>query len=176
MARRGATERRGSALMGQIIALVVLIPLAILVVSWVLQSGGPFKSNTQVDSNLPVVLRTIRSANQLVTAQTEVDVPITGKSSSMLPGSDEKIIYYAVYNVTAGVDLSKMKDADITESNGTITIVLPAPEILSQIARYDQEPRAQPRNRDYICNRRHRSNIDGSNSGDSKRKSQDRVA
>ena len=131
MAGRDNGRGRGSAILGQLIVLAVLIPVALLVVFWVTSPNSPF-STKKADSPLPVVIREIRSANQLITAKTEVDVPITGKSSSMLPGSEEKIIYYAVYDVTAGVDLSKIKDSDITIDGDTVRIVLPAPEILSQ--------------------------------------------
>ena len=39
---------------------------------------------------------------------------------SMLPGSDEKIIYYAVYNVTGGVDLAKT----LVETSPALKILL----------------------------------------------------
>lgn len=80
----------------------------------------------------PAVLHTIRGADQLVTAERQVDQQITKSASSRLPGSTESLTYLAVYDVKAGVDLSKIQESDITLDGDTVRIVLPPSFIVSQ--------------------------------------------
>jgi len=42
------------------------------------------------------------------------------------------VIYFAVYDIKAGVDLSQIKDSDITVNGDTVRIVLPPTHIISQ--------------------------------------------
>jgi len=42
------------------------------------------------------------------------------------------VIYFAVYDIKAGVDLSQIKDSDITVDGDTVRIVLPPATIISQ--------------------------------------------
>src|SRR5262249_32294450 len=80
----------------------------------------------------PTVLHAIRQADQLVTAQRQVDQEITKSAKSPLPGSTETIRYLAVYDVRAGVDLGQITESDITVVGDTVRIVLPPPFIISQ--------------------------------------------
>lgn len=127
--------RRGSGA-GFLIVLLQVLGLAAVVVGTVFAtlyfvSSGPFAQRQERALN-PVVIRAIRGANQLVTAQTQVDAIYTASSRSPLPGSEERIIYFAVYDVKAGVDLAQIKEGDITVDGDTVTIRLPAPYIVSQ--------------------------------------------
>jgi hypothetical protein len=93
----------------------------------------PFAPNVhQTNDVRPTVLHTIQRADQLVTAERQVDQEITKSASSRLPGSTESLTYLAVYDVKAGVDLSQITESDITVDGDTVRIVLPAPTIISQ--------------------------------------------
>jgi hypothetical protein len=48
-----------------------------------------------------------------------------------IPGTTQNIVYEMVTTVTAGVDLSKLQDADVVNSDRDTTITLPAPEVIS---------------------------------------------
>ncbi len=93
----------------------------------------PFAANVHKTSDVrPTVLHAIQSADQLVTADRQVDQEITKSASSRLPGSTESLTYMAVYDVKAGVDLSQIKESDITVDGDTVRIVLPPSYIVSQ--------------------------------------------
>ncbi|MGI8855128.1 MAG: DUF4230 domain-containing protein [Thermomicrobiales bacterium] len=93
----------------------------------------PFATNVHKTSDLrPTVLHAIQSADQLVTADRQVDQEITKSASSRLPGSTESLTYMAVYDVKAGVDLSQIKESDITIDGDTVRITLPPSYIVSQ--------------------------------------------
>ena len=93
----------------------------------------PFAPSVHKTSDIrPTVLHAIQSADQLVTADRQVDQEITKSASSRLPGSTETLTYMAVYDVKAGVDLSKITESDITVEGDTVRIVLPPSYIVSQ--------------------------------------------
>ena len=130
--------RRGGgifAALGQLLVVMLVIALSIGGTLYALHAG-PFGTPaeapvTKVDLT-PTVLHAVHSANQLVTAETQVDQIVSATASSRLPGSDEKVIYFAVYNIKAGVDLAQIKDSDITVNGDTVRIVLPPTHIISQ--------------------------------------------
>ena len=78
------------------------------------------------------MLHAIQNADQLVTADRQVDQEITKSASSRLPGSTESLTYMAIYDVKAGVDLSQITESDITVDGDTVRIVLPPSYIVSQ--------------------------------------------
>lgn len=93
----------------------------------------PFAPSVHKQNDVrPTVLHAIQGANQLVTAERQVDQEITKSASSRLPGSTETLTYMAVYDVKAGVDLSRITESDITVDGDTVRIVLPPPYIVSQ--------------------------------------------
>jgi len=93
----------------------------------------PFAPHVAEQTDMrPAVLHTIRRADQLVTAERQVDQQIKKSAGSRLPGSTETITYLAIYNVKAGVDLSQIKESDITVDGDTVRIALPPPFIVSQ--------------------------------------------
>lgn len=128
-------ERHGNgclfSLIGQLIAFLVVIALTVVGTLFAL-SHGPFGGNKKEPVAVPVILHAIRSSDQLVTAQTQVDAIYTASASSRLPGSEEKVIYFAVYDVQAGIDLSQIKESDIVVDGDTVRITLPPPSIVSQ--------------------------------------------
>lgn len=132
------SRRRGGGLfaaLGQLLVIILIIALTMGATMFVFHAG-PFAPSSEspppkVDLT-PTVLHAVHSANQLVTAETQVDQIVSATASSRLPGSDEKVIYFAVYDVKAGVDLSQIKDSDITVEGDTVRIVLPPPTIISQ--------------------------------------------
>ncbi len=123
--------------LGQLVGLLFVIGLTVSVTLYALHAG-PFALPVAKDAPVvkvditPAVLHTVHSANQLVTAETQVDQIVTATSMSRLPGSQEKVIYFAVYDIKAGVDLSQIKDSDITVDGDTVRIVLPPASIISQ--------------------------------------------
>ncbi len=93
----------------------------------------PFAPKVTRSNDLrPTVLHAIRQADQLVTAERQVDQQITKSAKSPLPGSTETITYLAVYDVKAGVDLSQITEQDVTVEGDTVRIALPPPFIISQ--------------------------------------------
>lgn len=114
----------------QLIGLAAVIGAAVLGTLYAV-SRGPFERR-DAPERTAVVVRAIRGANQLITAQTQVDAIYTASARSPLPGSEEKIIYFAVYDVQAGIDLSQIKEGDITVAGNTVTIRLPPPYVVSQ--------------------------------------------
>jgi len=124
--------------LGQLVGLLFVIGLTVSVTLFALHAGpfaapAPSKDVPVVKVDItPAVLHAVHSANQLVTAETQVDQIVTATSMSRLPGSQEKVIYFAVYDIKAGVDLSQIKDSDITVDGDTVRIVLPPATIISQ--------------------------------------------
>ncbi len=123
--------------LGQLAGLLFVVGLTVSVTLFALHAG-PFAAPVTKDAPVvkvditPAVLHAVHSANQLVTAETQVDQIVTATSMSRLPGSQEKVIYFAVYDIKAGVDLSQIKDSDITVEGDTVRIVLPPASIISQ--------------------------------------------
>lgn len=136
MARRGDGTTRiviargggGLTLLG--VAAVIAVTLYLVHFGLTLHPFAP--SVTKKNDVRPTVLHTIRGADQLVTAERQVDQEITKSASSRLPGSTETLTYMAVYDVKAGVDLSQISESDITIEGDTVRIVLPPPYIVSQ--------------------------------------------
>ena len=114
-----------------IIGVAVIVGLTLYVVNfgWTLH---PFSAQVTKTDLRPTVLHAIQQADQLVTAQRQVDQQITKSAKSRLPGSTESITYLAIYDVKAGVDLGQIKEDDITVEGDTVRIVLPPPFIISQ--------------------------------------------
>ena len=121
---------------GSGITLLAAAAIAVAVTLYLVHFGPtlhPFAPHVNRQNDLrPTVLHTIRSADQLVTAERQVDQQITKSASSRLPGSTETITYLAVYIVKAGVDLSQITESDITVDGDTVRIVLPPSAIISQ--------------------------------------------
>jgi hypothetical protein len=93
------------------------------------------KSSTSVDISRTAVIREIKSLNRLETAQFTIDKVIeagTDKNdntfSQILYG--DRLLLIAHGTIIGGVDLSKLTENDVQVSGQTISMTLPAPEIL----------------------------------------------
>jgi hypothetical protein len=86
----------------------------------------------------PSVVQSIRSLSRIETSQYTVERVLTGESTGALPPfTSDKILFIARGEVIAGVDLQKLSEDDVQVVSDTVTIRLPAPEILS--SRLDNE-------------------------------------
>ncbi len=133
-----AEQRRygsGASFLNRLIFLVILIPVAVAAVAYLLSPTGPFqKAAPEVPR--PVVIGPIHKQDKLITANTEATKIMSGYTKSILPFTEDKYQYLAVFTVTAGIDMSKIKDSDVQvtgdgKSGYTITVRLPQPEILA---------------------------------------------
>ena len=79
----------------------------------------------------PSVVEQIQTLSRLETARYTVERVLTAESTGALPPfTSDKILFVAHGEVTAGVDLSKLTDADVQVVSGTVTIHMPPAEIL----------------------------------------------
>ncbi len=81
----------------------------------------------------PSVVEQVQALSRLETARYTVKTVLTGESTGALPAglTSDKILFIAYGNVIAGVDLSKLRDEDVQVVSNTVTMRLPAAEILS---------------------------------------------
>jgi hypothetical protein len=116
---------------------LLLAILAIMGLFYVfnLLNGLINKSSTSVDISRTAVIREIKSLNRLETAQFTIDKVIeagTDKNdntfSQILYG--DRLLLIAHGTIIGGVDLSKLTENDVQVSGQTISMTLPAPEIL----------------------------------------------
>ena len=80
----------------------------------------------------PSVVEQVQALSQLETARYTVKTVLTGEATGVLPGglTSDKILFIAYGNVVAGVDLSKLREQDVQVISGTVTMRLPAAEVL----------------------------------------------
>lgn len=85
-----------------------------------------------IDTSQPTVIDKIQALSKLETVHYELEKVVSGKSSGPLPDflTSDKILLVAHGEVTAGVDLSKLKPSDVKVLSDTVTIKLPPGEIL----------------------------------------------
>ena len=133
------SERRsngpGTGFLTRLIFLVILIPVAIAAVAYLLSPSSPFKAATP-DIPKPVVIGPIHKQDKLITASTDATKIMTASTQNIIPFSKESYQYMAVFTLTAGIDMSKIKDSDVQvtgdgKAGYTITIRLPEPQIFS---------------------------------------------
>jgi len=80
----------------------------------------------------PAVIEQIQALSRLETARYTVEKVLSGESTGSLPPfTSDKILFVAHGDVTGGVDLSKLTEADVQVVSHTVTIRMPAAEILS---------------------------------------------
>jgi hypothetical protein len=88
----------------------------------------------------PVVVEGVRELDQLATVRVTESIIVTRESGGDVLDrlfSGEKVLLVATGNVEAGVDLSEVGEDDVRVEDETVTIRLPAPEVLS--ASLDEE-------------------------------------
>jgi hypothetical protein len=120
-------ESRSVSALNRLILLAILIPVAIILVSYFLSPASPFKTQA---TPAPILIGQIQKQYKLETAEVTSSTTLEGKTSSFLPFSNDTYLYEMVVTMTAGIDLSTLKDSDITVSGETATVRLPAPQVL----------------------------------------------
>jgi hypothetical protein len=113
----------------------ILALLRVLYIFTWIKSFLPNGSYPTVDTSRTAVIREIKSLNRLETAQFTIDKVIeagTDKNDStfsqILYG--DRLLLIAHGTIIGGVDLSKLTENDVQISGQTVTMNLPAPEIL----------------------------------------------
>lgn len=124
----------------------VLLPAALIVIAVVLAAvlfvWRPFEGAPPLRSTPSVVLA-VRDLARLETAEYHIEriVDLRDRQSLLfgLINTQDAILFVAVGQVTAGVDLGELTDADVKvdQANGTADVRLPAPIVFS--TRLDNE-------------------------------------
>jgi hypothetical protein len=88
---------------------------------------------TTIDTSRPAVIDRVRALSRLETVHYQVEKVVTGESTGPLPEmfTGDKILLVAHGEVIAGVDLGKLQEGDVRVVSETVTIRMPAAEILS---------------------------------------------
>jgi hypothetical protein len=128
--------------LNRLIFLAILIPVVIIVISYFLSPNNPFK--TQINP-APILIGQIQKQYKMETAEVTSSTLLEASSTSALPFSQEKYDYQVVVTMTAGIDMSNLKDSDITVSGDTVTVKLPTPQLLrteatGQVVSHDRQP------------------------------------
>lgn len=118
---------RSVSTLNRLIFLAILIPLAIIIVGYFLSSNSPFKTPP---TPAPVLVGQILKQYKMETAEVTSSKIVEGETSSILPFSKDKLTYQVVVTMTAGIDMSTVKDTDIVVSGELVTIKLPPPQVL----------------------------------------------
>jgi hypothetical protein len=122
-----AAKSRSVSTLNRLIFLAILIPLAIIIVGYFLSSNSPFKTPA---APAPIMVGQIIKQYKMETAEVSSSKIVEGETSSILPFSKDKLTYQVVVTMTAGIDMSTIKDSDIIVSGELVTIKLPAPQVL----------------------------------------------
>jgi Protein of unknown function (DUF4230) len=130
MAKIEINNRGGGGFFGKLIILCIALPIAIITLMFLFSSNSPF--GNKFSSPPPVILNQITREYKIITAQQTSTTNVEGESKSALPFSSEKYTYQMVMTVTAGIDLTKMRDSDIRPDGETVYVRLPEPEILTK--------------------------------------------
>lgn len=123
-----------------IFSVILLTILTIMLVFWTIMIFTKPSGKYTVNVSSETVIKQIHSLNRLETASFTIEKIIDAQTSGnklqqLLYG--DRILLIAHGEAIAGIDLSKVKENDITVSDNTIKMKLPAPEIL--VARLDNE-------------------------------------
>jgi hypothetical protein len=115
---------------GVVVGLLVGILIA-LIAAPALYRLGHFQLFGEGDQG--AVITQIRELRRLESVAFNIDKVVTGERSSLLPSmlTGDRILMIVRGEVVAGVDLSKLNDADIRVDRSTIRIRLPYAEVFS---------------------------------------------
>ena len=122
-----AAKGRSVSTLNRLIFLAILIPLAVIVVGYFLSNSSPFKTAA---TPAPILVGQVIKQYKMETAQVSSSTIVQGETSSILPFSKDTLSYQVVVTMTAGIDMSTIKDSDIVVSGKKVTIKLPAPTVL----------------------------------------------
>jgi hypothetical protein len=118
----------------KLIGVLVIATVGIVGYLYVTSGSNPFTSKSVVNTPAPILIGNITREYKLITAQVTGSTTVEGETKNLIPFSTERWNYQMVMTVTAGIDMTKMKDTDIKTDmeNLTASITLPAPEILTK--------------------------------------------
>ncbi|NWJ97935.1 MAG: DUF4230 domain-containing protein [Chloroflexi bacterium] len=119
-------------LLNRIVLVFILTLLVILGIAYFISSNG--STRTQVTAPGPITIGQIQKLYRLETAHITGQTIIEGQTSNaIIPAlTTTKITYQVILTMTAGIDMSLLKDSDIQSDGETLTIVLPNPQVLSE--------------------------------------------
>lgn len=123
--------------------------------------GPPGPVATSVTALAPVSRGEIVSQFKVITVERQYNIPVIGSAFKPMPGPErdgalgllvraalggrervpgttEEIVYEMVTTVTAGIDLSKLREQDIENSDQETTITLPEPEVLAVVTDFER--------------------------------------
>ncbi len=123
----------GGSILNRLIVLVLVVTVAIVAILYLLSPSSPFKGkgdSTPVPT--PITIGQIQKLYRLQTAQVTGTKIVEGQTQSALPFSSAKITYQVTLTMTAGIDMSKLKDNDLQINGDTLVINLPAPQVLNE--------------------------------------------
>jgi hypothetical protein len=89
---------------------------------------------TTLDTSAPAVVERIRKLSRLETVVYSIDKIVQGdREYPVLPSflTGDKLLLIAHGEVMAGIDLSQLQPADVTIRKDTVSIHIPAPQVLS---------------------------------------------
>ena len=90
--------------------------------------------HTTLDTSTPAIIARIQKLSRLETVDYSIDKIVEGeRTSALLPNFliGDKLLLIAHGEVIAGVDLSQLKPGDLSIAGTTVTVHLPAPQILA---------------------------------------------
>lgn len=140
-----------------LIALIIVI-LAFYGLYALLRPTSPAQPGQKIETRAlnPISRGEILNQFRVITVERQYRIPVVGRSFKPLPnaatggvvgaiardifgnrdsvpGTTTNIVYEMVTTVTAGIDLSKLTEADIQNGDRTTTITLPAPEVIAVV-------------------------------------------
>jgi hypothetical protein len=128
--------RLGGGCLGKLVILVVLAMVVIAGYLFLTSPSSPFYTGNRstVNAPAPIVVGTITREFKLITAQVTGSTTIEAETKNALPFSSETWSYQMVMTVTAGIDLTKLRDTDVKTDieNLAVTITLPEPQVLTK--------------------------------------------
>jgi hypothetical protein len=111
-------------------AVMVFVPVAMIIALFLLfesfsATGGLFRRPLMADS--PTLLRQVQTVSQMVTVKYVLEKIVDVKDVKWY--GDNRVLLIARGVVTAGIDLEKLRPADISVAGKKITVTLPPPAI-----------------------------------------------
>lgn len=109
----------------------------VLLVLWLVWGKTLFSGKSKINTDRTAVVKEIRSLNRLETASFTIEKVIDAGSAEsnfiqkLLFG--DKILLIAHGDVIAGIDLSQIKESDISISDSTISVRLPPPTVFATV-------------------------------------------
>ena len=135
-------KSRSVSTLNRLIFLAILIPLAVIGVAYFLSPNSPFHTDNARPA--PITIGVIQKQYKIETATVTSSTLVNGYTNSLLPFSKDEYSYQVVVTMTAGIDMSVLKDSDITVTGDSVTVKLPPPTLLrtehsGQVISHNQE-------------------------------------